>query len=103
MLYFIFLITLALNNSLKEIYQKLCFKYVLCFLLILCLLNDKLQCKNKRHNFNVSRLLNYFLLKSEEIDEREPLLRKLYSVAAIVDHSGKDYGFEDFYTGSVKI
>lgn len=89
--YFIFLITLALNNSLKEIYQKLCFKYILCFLLILCLLSDKLQCKNnKKHNYNVSRLLNYFLLKSEEIDESEPLLTKLYSVAAVVDQSGKN-------------
>jgi len=36
------------------------------------------------------------LLKSEETNERELLLPQLYSVAAVVDHSGKDYGFKDF-------
>lgn len=55
------------------------------------------------HNCNANRLLNYFLLKSKEINEGEPFLPELYSVAATADHSGKDYGFKDFYTCSAKI
>lgn len=69
-----------------------------------CLLNDAPQCKNSMlHNYNAYRLLNYFMLKSGEINEGELFLPQLYSVAATVDHNRKYYGFNDFYSLSGKI